>query len=171
MSKLEDTLQVYKQMEDRMSLSAYKQRYFPKGTGRVKGKKVEIDGHKFYTHEGRVYVEFRDDPNIKIVEIAPAYTLQDDFVFNGNKVSRIRYTSDFLIDTVGADKQILVEVKSIQTKKIRDYSVRRRLALKHFVDNGLDYHFLEITFNGNRRTYELDEKMINVSQYLTLIGR
>ena len=125
-----------------------------KKAGRVKGKKIEIDGHLFFMKEGEIYTEYKRDLLVTILKIEPRFELQEKFDFFGKNLSSIKYKSDFKILVHGIELPIIVEVKSEQTRKLADYSIRKRLFLKHILDNELKLHFLEITFDGNKRSHK-----------------
>ena len=122
--------------------------------GRVKGNKIEIDGHFFFKKEGQIYAEYKLDPLVTILNIEPKFILQEKYEFFGEKMHSVKYKSDFKIAVNGIKLPIIVEVKSVQTKNFADYSMRKRLFLKHILDNELKLHFLEITFDGNKRSHK-----------------
>lgn len=122
------------------------------GKSRVDYRKVEIDGIEFYKTEGGVYTEFRDDPNVELVEIKPKkprFTLFESFEFRGKTVRSATYTPDFIIEKDG--ERTVVEVKSRQTKRFRDWPLRKRLFLKYLKENFPETRFLEIEFDGKKR--------------------
>ena len=116
---------------------------------RVQSRKVRLDGYEFASvKEAEIYLELKRDPDIEILKLQPKFTLLEGFKRNGRKFRPITWTADFLIKEQG--RKIVVEVKSQGTKKAnsKSWPMRRKLFLSKYSE--LEY--LEIFFNGNKRS-------------------
>lgn len=116
---------------------------------RVNSNKIEIDGYQFDSKsEGKIYVEFKWDPSVKILELQPEFTLQEKFELRGKKYQSIDFTPDFRILRDGVTE--IVEVKSVATIKAnsKSYSMRRKMFLK----NNPELMYREIIFDRKKRT-------------------
>ncbi len=116
---------------------------------RMNSKKTEIDGHVFDSiTEANIYNEFKLDPDIKILELQPQFTLMEGFKLRGESYRPIKFTADFRIEQ--DDEEWIVDVKSIGTLKAnsKSYPMRRKLFLK----NNPELRFKEIIFDGKKRS-------------------
>lgn len=116
---------------------------------RVNSNSVIIDGIEFKsTSEGLIYIEYRDDPNIKILELQPKFELIRSFKRNGKKIQSIDYTSDFRI--LENKTEWVVEVKSSGSLKAnsKSYPMRRKLFLYKYPH----LRFREIIFDKGKIT-------------------
>lgn len=116
---------------------------------RVNSNKIEIDGHLFDSKsEGKIYVEFKRDPSVTILELQPFFCLLPKFKLRGKTYQSIDFTSDFRILENGVEW--IVEIKSIGTLKAnsKSYPMRRKL----FLSSNPDLRFREIIFDRDKRT-------------------
>ena len=122
-----------------------------KKAGRTRGHKVEIDGYTFASKkESSVYLQFKADTQVEILEVAPEFLLFPSFKrASGRTIRQAVYTADFLIKKDG--QKMVVEVKSGGTAKMTDYQLRRRLFLAKYPD----LTFLEIILEGRTRKEKL----------------
>jgi hypothetical protein len=97
--------------------------------------------------EQQVYLEFKANKNVEILELQPHFVVSPSFERNGKKYQPIRYTADFRILEDG--REIIVEVKSTGVLRARrvDYPMRRKLFLRAFPD----LYFREIIFDDQKR--------------------
>lgn len=119
---------------------------------RVNSNKIEIDGHLFDSKsEGKIYVEFKLDPSVTILELQPEFILVPGFEIRGKKYQSIKFTPDFKILQDGIE--FIVEVKSEGTLKAnsKSYSMRRKM----FLRSNQDLRYREIIFNRDKRTEKI----------------
>lgn len=95
-----------------------------KKTASIGRKTKTDDGQEFDSQlEAECYLRLRDSGLPYVLQ--PRYELIPKFEIGHQKFRAMHYTADFLICTPDID--IVVEVKSERTKKIRDYPLRRKL--------------------------------------------
>ena len=115
---------------------------------RVNSNKIEIDGYLFDSKsEGKIYVEFKHDPSVTILELQPEFILVPEFELRGKKYQSIKFTPDFRI--LQDEVEWIVEVKSEGTLKAnsKSYSMRRKMFLK----SNPELRYREIIFNRDKR--------------------
>ena len=84
---------------------------------------------------------------IKDISKQPSFTLQEGFKYKNDKRAEvsIKYTADFKYFNIKKNKWIIEELKSSYTKKLADYSIRRRL-FKYSIKDREDIEFVEIIY-------------------------
>ncbi len=84
---------------------------------------------------------------IKNIEKQPSFVLQEGFKYKNDKRKEvsIKYTADFRYFDIRKNKIIIEELKSTYTKKLADYSIRRRL-FKFSIKDREDIEFIEIVY-------------------------
>ena len=115
---------------------------------RVNSNKIEIDGYLFDSKsEGKIFVEFKLDPSIKILELQPEFILVPEFELRGKKYQAIKFTPDFRI--LQDEIEWIVEVKSEGTLRAnsKSYSMRRKM----FLRNNPELRYREIIFDRDKR--------------------
>ena len=82
---------------------------------------------------------------IKDISKQPSFILQEGFKYKNDKRAEIsiKYTADFKYFDVEKNKWIIEELKSAYTRKLADYSIRRRL-FKYSIKDREDIEFVEI---------------------------
>ncbi len=85
---------------------------------------------------------------IKNITKQPSFTLQEGFKYKDDKRAEvsIKYTADFKYFLIEKRKWIIEELKSSYTKKLADYSIRRRL-FKYSIKDRDDIEFVEIIYD------------------------
>ena len=119
---------------------------------RTNSNKIEIDGYLFDSKsEGKIYVEFKLDPSVTILELQPEFILIPEFERRGKKYKAITYKADFRIEQNG--EEWIVEIKSIGTlmANSKSYSMRRKLFLRAYPESQLR----EIIFDRGKRTEKI----------------
>jgi len=98
------------------------------------------------------------EKGIDSIELMKSFKISSSATKNSKAtIQAIKYTPDFYFEVIKfkelkRDQKVFVEVKSKATKKMRDYSLRRRMFLKYCLENNLV--FIEIidqkfaVFNG-----------------------
>lgn len=84
---------------------------------------------------------------IKDIIKQPSFVLQEGFKYKNDKRAEIsiKYTADFQYFDIEKNKTIIEELKSSYTKKLADYSIRRRL-FKYSIKDRDDIEFVEIIY-------------------------
>jgi len=84
---------------------------------------------------------------IKDIVKQPSFILQESFKYKNDKRAEIsiKYTADFKYFHNKKEKWIIEELKSIYTKKLADYSIRRRL-FKYSIKDKDNIEFIEIIY-------------------------
>jgi len=84
---------------------------------------------------------------IKDIIKQPSFLLQESFKYKNDKRAEIsiKYTADFKYFHNKKQKWIIEELKSVYTKKLADYSIRRRL-FKYSIKDKEDIEFIEIIY-------------------------
>ena len=84
---------------------------------------------------------------IQNISKQPSFILQEGFKYKNDKRAEIsiKYTADFRYFDVLKNKWIIEELKSSYTKKLADYSIRRRL-FKFSIKDKEDIEFIEIIY-------------------------
>lgn len=84
---------------------------------------------------------------IKDISKQPCFILQEGFKYKYDKRAEIsiKYTADFQYWDNEKQKLIIEELKSSYTKKLADYSIRRRL-FKYSIRDREDIEFVEIIY-------------------------
>lgn len=85
---------------------------------------------------------------IKDISRQPCFILQEGFKYKNDKRAEIsiKYTADFKYFDILKNKWIIEELKSSYTKKLADYSIRRRL-FKYSIRDREDIEFIEIIYD------------------------
>lgn len=117
-----------------------KNKYFNK---RSKGSDSQIEIKRY---SELLYLEKKG--NIKDISKQPSFILQEGFKYKNDKRAEIsiKYTADFKYYDLIKDKWIIEELKSSYTKKLADYSIRRRL-FKYSIKDKADIEFIEIVYD------------------------
>lgn len=119
---------------------------------RVNSNKIEIDGHLFDSKsEGKIYVEFKLDPSVTILELQPEFILVPEFELRGKKYQSIKFTPDFRILQDGIEFIVEVKSKGTMLANSKSYSMRRKMFLK----NNPELRYREIIFNRDKRTEKI----------------
>ena len=84
---------------------------------------------------------------IKDITKQPSFILQEGFRYKNDKRAEIsiKYTADFKYFSIEKQRWIIEELKSSYTKKLADYSIRRRL-FKYSIRDKQDIEFIEIIY-------------------------
>ncbi len=84
---------------------------------------------------------------IKDIQKQPSFVLQEGFKYKTDKRAEIsiKYTADFQYFDVEKNKIIIEELKSSYTRKLADYSIRKRL-FKYSIKDRNDIEFVEIIY-------------------------
>lgn len=84
---------------------------------------------------------------IKDILKQPCFILQEGFKYKNDKRAEIsiKYTADFKYFSNEKQRWIIEELKSSYTKKLADYSIRRRL-FKYSIKDREDIEFVEIIY-------------------------
>jgi hypothetical protein len=85
---------------------------------------------------------------IKDISKQPSFVLQEGFKYKNDKRAEIsiKYTADFKYFAIEKNKWIIEELKSSYTKKLADYSIRKRL-FKYSIKDREDIEFIEIIYD------------------------
>lgn len=85
---------------------------------------------------------------IKDISRQPCFILQEGFKYKNDKRAEIsiKYTADFQYWDNEKQRLIIEELKSSYTKKLADYSIRRRL-FKYSIRDREDIEFIEIIYD------------------------
>ena len=85
---------------------------------------------------------------IKDITKQPSFILQEGFKYKNDKRAEIsiKYTADFKYFSIEKQRLIIEELKSTYTKKLADYSIRRRL-FKYSIKDREDIEFIEIVYD------------------------
>lgn len=85
---------------------------------------------------------------IKDISRQPCFILQEGFKYRNDKRVEIsiKYTADFKYFSNEKQRWIIEELKSSYTKKLADYSIRRRL-FKYSIRDREDIEFIEIVYD------------------------
>ncbi len=119
-----------------------------KKKGRTGSNKVPLDGHLFDSQkEANIYLEFKHDPDIKILELQPKYIVKPEFKLRGKTYKAIKWTLDFRILDKGVE--YVVDVKSVGTLRAnsKSHPMRRKL----FLDSYPEIILKEIVFDRKKR--------------------
>lgn len=116
-----------------------KNKYFNK---KSKGADSRIETKRY---NELLYLEMAGE--IKDIEKQPSFILQEGFKYKNDKRKEvsIKYTADFKYLDIIKNKIIIEELKSSYTKKLADYSIRRRL-FKYSIKDREDIEFIEIIY-------------------------
>lgn len=122
-----------------MSRINMKNKYFNK---KSKGADSRIETKRY---NELLYLEMAGE--IKDIEKQPSFILQEGFKYKNDKRKEvsIKYTADFKYLDIIKNKIIIEELKSSYTKKLADYSIRRRL-FKYSIKDREDIEFIEIIY-------------------------
>jgi hypothetical protein len=85
---------------------------------------------------------------IKDITKQPSFILQEGFKYKNDKRAEIsiKYTADFRYWDNEKQRWVIEELKSSYTKKLADYSIRRRL-FKYSIKDKQDIEFIEIIYD------------------------
>lgn len=130
-------------------------------TGRVKRKKITIDGYTFdSTDEGNRYIELKDFlevGKIKDLELQPKFLLMKGFKIGDKKIQDIYYISDFKYIENG--KTIIEDVKSDYTSGFEVYRLKKKLFIKQYILPNIDTwefreHYMNVAPNIRKKKGE-----------------
>ena len=108
-------------------------------------RKCKINGHCFDSVAERnrylILDSWRQDGEIKDLELQPKFLLQNGFIYNGKSERAINYIADFKYVDIATNQTIVEDVKGVVTP---EYRLKRKLFLNL---HGSNIVFKEIPAN------------------------